>query len=704
MRRMTRMAVAVVVALGFVSDGSGQTNPPAADVVVTGTRVQKEVHSVPSVVHRLATRDKVDTEGTRTVPDTLEGIPSVMVQKTAYGQGSPYIRGLTGFRNLFLIEGIRLNNSVFRDGPNQYWNTVDPLSLDFQEVAMGPASVLYGSDAIGGTLNAMTLAPPECTGSPVWRRRLYYRGSTAEDSHIGRVQVGGRPTEEFGFSAGVSAKDFGDLKGGRDVGTQKHTGYEEQDFDLRADWYLSRDSMISFGHQSVEQDDAWRTHRTVYGIDWEGLKKGDDKVHSFDQQRELTWIKGRHDDAASVVEGVEWTLSRHAQGEDLRRVLKDDTGNLQGFDVTTWGAALQLESGSPVGRWVYGAEYYRDGVDSYSRKYGADGLLTKQEIQGPVADDASYDSVGLYAEDTLTLAGGKLDVVPGIRYSYSGVDADRVKDPVTGARMTIEEDWDAVVGSLRLLHPLTDDRRHVVFAGVAQGFRAPNLSDLTRLDMARSNEIETPSPDLDPERYVEYEVGMKSRFEKVAAQVCYYHTRIDGMIIRTPTGRVIDGLSEVTKKNSGDGYIHGVEMMGRYAFTANWSGWISGTLMDGKVDTYPTSESALERDSISRLMPPTTQVGLRWQERGGRYWLEAQGDAAATADTLSAEDRRDTQRIPPGGTPGYVVCHLRSGIRLGGGLTLTAALDNVFDQDYRIHGSGVNEAGRNLILTAAYDF
>jgi len=294
-----------------VTEGGEQTNRPPADVVVTGTRLQKDIQSVPVMVHRMETQGKVETEGVRTLPNLLQGIPSAMVQKTAYGQGSPYLRGVTGFRNLMLIEGIRLNNSVFRDGPNQYWNTVDPLSLDHQEVAMGPASVLYGSDAVGGTLNAMTVTPPEYDGAPGWQRRLYYRGSTAEESHIGRVQVGGRPTEAFGFVGGVSLKDFGDLHGGRKVGRQPHTGYTEQDFDLRFDWYADPDSVITFGQQSVEQDDAWRTHKTIYGLDWEGLKKGDDKVHSYDQRRELTWIKGRQGNLNGGVDAVEWTLSRH---------------------------------------------------------------------------------------------------------------------------------------------------------------------------------------------------------------------------------------------------------------------------------------------------------------------------------------------------------------------------------------------------------
>jgi hemoglobin/transferrin/lactoferrin receptor protein len=99
-------------------------------------------------------------------------------------------------------------------------------------------------------------------------------------------------------------------------------------------------------------------------------------------------------------------------------------------------------------------------------------------------------------------------------------------------------------------------------------------------------------------------------------------------------------------------------------------------------------------------MPPTAQLGVRWQNPGGRFWSEVAGDFADKADKLSADDERDTQRIPPGGTPGYAVCTVRAGVQVCNGVDLTLSVENVFDEDYRIHGSGINEPGRNIILTA----
>jgi hemoglobin/transferrin/lactoferrin receptor protein len=307
-------------------------------------------------------------------------------------------------------------------------------------------------------------------------------------------------------------------------------------------------------------------------------------------------------------------------------------------------------------------------------------------------------------QDTIRLGSGWLDVIPGVRYTFTSVDADRFQDPVTRLATSLANDWESVVGSLRLLCPLTANREHVVFASVAQGFRAPNLSDLTRLDMARSGELEVPSPDLDPEKFVSGEIGIKTKCGPFSAQAACYHTRIADMIVRAPTGEMIGSLREVTKRNAGSGYVQGAELTAQYEFTAQWSARVAGSWMDGRVDAYPASTAAKERGYLSRLMPPTAAVAVRWQTKSGAYWCEAAASMAEKADKLSADDVRDTQRIPPGGTPGYAAYHLRTGAQITEYLRLTVALENVFNEDYRIHGSGVNEPGRNLVFTARTRF
>ena len=97
-------------------------------------------------------------------------------------------------------------------------------------------------------------------------------------------------------------------------------------------------------------------------------------------------------------------------------------------------------------------------------------------------------------------------------------------------------------------------------------------------------------------------------------------------------------------------------------------------------------------------MPRTLQLGLRWEATDRQFWAEFASTIAATQDRLAQADQRDTQRIPPGGTPGYEVSHLRGGWRPTKNISLSLALETLSNADFRIHGSGLNEPGRNAIV------
>ncbi len=676
------------------------------ELVITASRSPRDLQSEPWALYTVDAAEGLHRLGRRTTADMLREVPSVMIQKTSNAQTSPYIRGFTGYQTLALIDEIRLNNTAFRSGPNQYWNTIDPYSIERYELMLGPGAVPYGSDAVGGVLNALTPEAPEWTGAAEWNNSLLYRGATAERSHIGRWSTAARLMPELGLVGGVTWKEFGDVQGGRRVGRQRKTGYDEWAADGKIQYFITEDATLTLAHQSVRQEDAWRTHRTVFGkIDWKGLEHGDEQVHRFDQGRDLTYLRLEADDPFSHIERMQITLSRHAHNEERELVRNDGRRTVDGFDVESYGAGLQLQSTHAWGTLIYGADYYRDQVTSFARDYDADGSLTRIGLQGPLAADADYDLAGAFAQNTVTLWDGAADLVLGARYTYARADARRVEDPATGEPISLDERWDALTGSARLLVPLTADRRHVVYAGLSQGFRAPTIHDLTSFGVARSDEIEIPAPDLDNEEFLTYEIGWKSRTRDWVIQLGYYYTQIDGLIVKTATGRERDGFREVTKSNAGDGYVQGAEASLRWRGHPQWSAWLSGSWQEGKADVFTSAgEKTRERDYISRVMPPTAHAGVRWQNVTGAYWLEAAGDFAAKADRLSDGDRRDTQRIPPGGTPGYAVAALRAGVMATRDLTVTLSIENLFDEDYRIHGSGVNEPGRNWIVTAQWHF
>jgi hemoglobin/transferrin/lactoferrin receptor protein len=507
--------------------------------------------------------------------------------------------------------------------------------------------------------------------------------------------------DEFGAYAGGTWKDFGDLRTGG--GTQPYSGYDEWDVDSKVEWRLSDELRLVGAYQQVSQNDAWRTHKTIHALPFAGTTVGNELKRSLDQGRQLGYLQLHGRGLDGPIDGFSASLSYQQQTEERDRIRSDGRRDLQGFDVGTFGTWAQFTSESDIGRWTYGVEYYHDTVGSYRQDWKADGAPKPPRIQGPVADDATYDLFGAYVQDEIAM-GERFEVIAGARYTWARADAKGVADPLTGDQITVTGNYQDVVGSLRGLVFLDEEKNWNLFGGFSQGFRAPNLSDLTRFDSARSDEIETPSPGLSPERFNSYEAGMKFGTDDFFAQGSWYWTTIEDMIIRQPTGRIIDGDKEVTKRNGGSGYVQGVDVQATWRFHPGWAAFGSFAWVEGEGDTYPTSAAVLVREPLSRLMATTGQFGVRWNNPEETLWVEGLVTTVASQDKLSTRDKGDTQRIPPGGTPGYTVASVRLGWQVNWNLGLTAVFDNITDQDYRVHGSGINEPGFNFTFGAEVRF
>jgi hemoglobin/transferrin/lactoferrin receptor protein len=505
---------------------------------------------------------------------------------------------------------------------------------------------------------------------------------------MGRMEAYATWDHKLGLYVGGSLKDFGDLQGGHAVGRQHDTGYGEWDGDFKAEYFINPDTKVVLGHQSVRQDDAPRTHRTVHGIAWEGLTRGTDLRYDLTQRRDLTYVQLHAQNLRSWVDAVHLSLSWQEQEETLRRIRAGNRFSKEGFEVGTLGASVQLESPSPIGRLVYGIDEYRDNVNSFS---------TTNVVQGPVADDANYHLTGVFLQDTIPVC-ETFDLTLGGRYEHARAAADKVLNPTTGAAFKVRGEWNSFVASARGVYHVDRAGHWNVFGGVSQGFRAPNLSDLTRFDIARTKEIETPSPNLDPEHFLSYEIGAKAEYQDFTLQASYFYTVIEDLIVRQPTGRVIGGNNEVAKINAGNGFVQGVELAPRWRFHPQWTAFGAFTWTTGQVEDFPTAARVKQWEPLSRLMPTTGEVGLRWDHPNKKLWAEMTGTFAGRQDRLTADDVRDTSRIPPGGTPGYAVLSMRTGYRVTENVDVTFAIENVTNADYRIHGSGINEPGRNFIF------
>jgi outer membrane cobalamin receptor len=184
-------------------------NEPTPEMVVTATRVEREVFNTPQAVTVLDDL-AVEQANTGTTPDILSGTTGVLIQKTNSGGGSPFIRGLTGKQVLILVDGVRVNNSYYRFGPHQYLNTIDPDLVERIEVVRGPTSVLYGSDALAGVINVITRKRVDFSDARGAEGLVVLHGASADASLAGRLQVEGN-FNQLGYIGGISGKRFNSL-------------------------------------------------------------------------------------------------------------------------------------------------------------------------------------------------------------------------------------------------------------------------------------------------------------------------------------------------------------------------------------------------------------------------------------------------------------------------------------------------------------
>ncbi len=679
---------------------------PAAgsDESVTATRGHLRLLRVPNTVTVL-TEDEIRLKrASRSLSDALQGLPGVLVQKTGPLQHSPFIRGFTGYHNLMLIDGIRFNNAAFRGGPNQYWATIDPLSIARVELVRGPQAVLYGSDAVGGTVNAIPWRRTSFEPGLHTDTSVYQRVSSGENAWFGRIQTEGN-RDDLGWAVGLTRKTYGNIESGG--GTLPGTGgIEEWDADVRFDRRFARFWEFTVAWQRVDQTNAPRTEKTVNAVPFHGTSVGSELRRDFDQRRDLAYARLAFDagDQARPFSRGRLTFSYQRHGEQRTRLRTGDRLDRQGFDLQQVGVQAQLTSPTRLGTFTYGASWYHDDVDSRRRNVTAGGVLGTPVIQGPLGDDATYDLFGAFIEDHL--AWRQWEVLLGGRFTYAAADANRVDNPaVAGSDPTtpgniigVSRNWTNLSGSLRLLYHW--NRKWTFYGGVAQSFRTPSLHDLTSLES--TSVVETPSPNLDPETFVSFEAGVKTEQERLRYGVAGWYTLLNNTIIRSPTGVLIGGVPEVRKDNIGDGWVWGVDLDASWRASRAWSWFGTLSYMDGEVDQLDGA-GVLRRRPLSRMKPFSFWTGVRYTPECSTFWAQADVEYSAREDRLSFRDQTDKRRIPPGGTPSWTRLNLRAGADLTPKVHVSLALENLTDANYRIHGSGQNEPGRSVVLALDLD-
>ncbi|PJA99852.1 MAG: hypothetical protein CO127_09855, partial [Ignavibacteria bacterium CG_4_9_14_3_um_filter_36_18] len=274
------------------------------EITISATLNEINVFDVPKDVKIISARH-LKKFSPLSANDMMKTVPEVALQRTTAGSGSPILRGMIGRENLILIDGVRLNNSTYRSGPTQYFNTIDPASIERIELVYGPGSVLYGSDALGGVINIITKNPGNSNS-------FLSSSTTLSSSNDGIVQnlFAQSMWDGGGAFISTSLKKFNDLSAGNNI-NQSPTGYDELDGTIKLNFNSENNSSLSIFAQSVNQGNISRYDRIAAGKDFKNV---------YDpQQRHLFYTRYKKNSNSSLLHNyqIDVSLQRQVEGSNI---------------------------------------------------------------------------------------------------------------------------------------------------------------------------------------------------------------------------------------------------------------------------------------------------------------------------------------------------------------------------------------------------
>jgi iron complex outermembrane receptor protein/hemoglobin/transferrin/lactoferrin receptor protein len=703
------------------------TGPVTRDVrVKVGRPLPSETDRAASVV----AREEITERLPRSVPDALRGEPGVYIQQTSHGQASPYLRGLTGQQTVMFFDDVRLNNSTFRQGPNQYFFTIDSRTVDRLEIIRGSASTRWGSDAIGGALLASPIEPEiEPDRRVTVHPRAIMRAASADSELGGRGQTSMSFRGKVGVLVGAGYRDVGLLRTGGpvtepDTGqpqtvppvfgpdgkTQLGTGFRELTDDARIVWQPRSQHRFTLGYYDYRQFDAPRTDKCP-----PRTAPQDECLTYLQQFRTLAYGAYELTDGPAAAEHLRVTLSYQNQHEkrNEHRGSPSVTELTGEDDVHAAGTGLKIDTRQFVlAPWAtlgvrYGADLYVDRLASGEKLTFTDVDISVDRPRGQYLDGAHYVTSGAFAEvhtefsDAIRLrAGGRTAVV-----------AAAADGEATTESKAVDDKWVAVVGTAGVAADAVEWLTFVF--NVDQGFRAPNLDDLTsRQQVGPGYQYE--NADLAPERSLSLETGVLARHPWFEIEAFAFRTTIRNLIQRTsrdlsdcPNGDSnctasrnrfqlvnLDGTARILGAEGGIRlfFPYGLGVRGTISYA-----WGEGTNPRAGLPLQP------DRVPLSRV-PPLNGIGeAGWRSRRWGVYVVGVVRWARAQSRLAPQDRVDA-RIPRGGTPGYAVFDLRLGYRLGRRVLAAVVLENLADTAYRHHGSSTNGAGRGIVGELQFGF
>lgn len=628
-----------------------------------------------------------------TLADVLQHEAGIAVINYNAAGGVPVIRGLHGKQVLVMIDGVKLNDSMWRSSSKDYLGVIPLAAVERIEIVRGVVSVL-GTESLGGVINIITRKGPP--GNEGFGAAVGFRYSSANQAFTFPLEIYGR-TDKLRWIAGAEYLDVDDNEGGGAIGRQPNTSYTHQALFGTLQYLLSADKTVTASYRNSTEDDIQRAWQIAEGSN----------TRYNDGPAELTLASISYQDLTGrTLEDSFRVTAYFNRQSDARDEIRRASPTKQFFasEVDNMGG-LNLELGKFIGsshQLLYGVDATAETIHSRGSTLNLTNNV-ETETRGRYTDGAKYRTLGIYVQDRINV-GSRLTATVGARYGV--FDAKGDENSAVGV-VSIENQKSDITGAVNLVYHATPSLN--LIANAMRGFRAPNIDDLSRFSV-RANGTDVPNPAASPEHVTSYELGAKYEGLRFSTSLFYYQNSLADLLVRQPgtfnglpyldqngNGRRDSGEPDIYQlQNVGTAKIHGYE--GDFRFVPMTSMVISGNV------TKTQGTDTLADEPLERIPPLFGNLTLALFGNSARhYWGQVVFDFAGSQHRLSVNDIGN-YRIGPGGTKGYRVLSVRGGATLADRLRVTLGIDNLTDAAYKTHDSFVYRPGRQLVLGTEYRF
>ena len=719
-----------------------------AGVVVIGRR-DDPTEEIPYMIDRI-TRDEIAFKNSQTAADALSSQGGVFIQKSQMGGGSPIIRGFEANKVLLVMDGVRMNNAIYREGHIQNSITIDNAILEQAEIIYGPGSLIYGSDALGGVVHFRSREP-----KVLFNYDQEYELKTNANVRFATANLEKSIHLDFDYSVqnwgsmtSITFVDYEDLMAGKkrpaaypdfgkrfyfinvnegvdesrpnsDPNIQVGTGYSQLDILQKIKYQPKESHYFIFNFQYSTSSNVPR-----YDMLTDTVSSGADlkwaEWHYGPQNRLLGSIKGKFLNPKKLYDKATVIGAYQRIEEDrLKRKLFKSHRTFNSEDVHVFSLTTDLDKyldENHNNTLAYGVDYSHNIVNSIAGNFNVrQESVNYKELTRYPSDGSTMTNFGAYVNYKWKNRDSTLNFSSGLRYSNVKLFAKYKEDdliawPDTFVTTGVTTQNDNLTWATGLT--LNSKTGWQVHALVSSAFRSPNIDDFAKIRV-KDGYVLVPNIELKPEKAITGELTLgktighpsSDRYYKISGTAFY--TRINDAIIRSnadlfgDTMLIAEDVYQRVQKNinANNAYIYGVSANVLLNFNERWSFRSNANFIKGRSMT-DDNESPLAH------IPPTYgQTSLSYKRNRFKVEGVVNYNAKKPLSEYGPPGSSDNEdEATPEGTLGWTTYNLYSSFKLNEKYSVNLAVENILDIHYRPFGSGVSAPGRNFIVSVRGEF